>query len=250
MSAGLGSDLITMIEPVLESMGYGLVDVEFGSGGLLRVTIDIADGSRHVQIEDCEAVSHQLGRVFMVEDVDYDRLEVSSPGLDRPLRKDSDFVRFCGERLSLRLRQPVAGRRSFSGVLLPVDEARRRVAAQAAAVAQAAEAAAAAAAEGVVVRGRRKPVEAVTAVPDVIAGEATAGQPAWVLIWQDDPEPDGRRPAGTKGKAAPRARPKATRKAGGQTGQEGDGDHVPQGHWLTLSLDQIEKARLVPKLAF
>ena len=136
---------------------------------------------------------------------------------------------------------------------MPLDEAHRRVAAGAAVAAQAADAAAAAAAEGKAVRlarGSRKGAERVTEVPAAITGEATAGQPAWVLIWQDDPEPVARRPGGVRGRTAPKARPKTARKVGVQAGQEGDGDYLPEGQWLMLSLDQIEKARLVPKLAF
>src|SRR5690606_29917431 len=112
-----GGDLAGMIEPVLGSMGYELVDVEFGGGGLLRVVIDVVGGERAVQLEDCERVSHQLSRLFTVEDVDYARLEISSPGLDRPLRKPVDVERLAGERASVGLRRPVDGRRQFTGVL-------------------------------------------------------------------------------------------------------------------------------------
>ena len=95
--------MAVMIEPVLGSMGYELVDIEFGAGGLLRVVIDVAGGQRHIQVEDCEKVSHQLGRLFMVEDVDYARLEVYSPGLDRPLKKPADFARFAASARSVSL---------------------------------------------------------------------------------------------------------------------------------------------------
>ena len=85
------SNVAEMIEPVLGAMGYELVDVEFGAAGLLRVTIDVAGGARPIQVEDCERVSHQLSRLFLVENLDYDRLEISSPGLDRPLKRPADF---------------------------------------------------------------------------------------------------------------------------------------------------------------
>lgn len=249
MNAGLGSDLATMIEPVLESMGYGLVDIEFGSGGLLRITIEVAGDARPVQIEDCEAVSNQLGRLFMVENVDYDRLEISSPGLDRPLRKDVDFLRYAGERVSLRLRRPVGGRRSFTGVLLPAQAARDRAAAakvQADATAGKGAAGGPAAAEA---------VAATEGIQPAVAGEASVGQPEWILIWQDDPEPAPRRPGQARnGRAQPRAkaaRPARGTKAGAKAaGEGGDAPSLPEGQWLALSLDQIEKARLVPKLAF
>ena len=105
-----------MIEPVITGMGYELVDVQASNGGrFLRLFIDKPAG---INVDDCAAVSRQLTRVFEVEGIDYDRLEVSSPGLDRPLRKAGDFVRFAGQRAELRMRRPDAsGRRRFSGVL-------------------------------------------------------------------------------------------------------------------------------------
>ena len=95
-------------------MGYDLVDIEFGQNGLLRVFIDAAAG---IRLEDCEQVSRQLSHVLTVEDVDYGRLEVSSPGLDRPLRHERDFIRFAAHRVTVRLRQAFQGRRNFEGIL-------------------------------------------------------------------------------------------------------------------------------------
>lgn len=97
-------------------MGFELVDVQMSNGGrLLRLFIDKPAG---VSVEDCAAVSRQLTRVLAVEGVDYERLEVSSPGLDRPLRKAGDYVRFAGQKAELRMRTPDAtGRRRFIGVL-------------------------------------------------------------------------------------------------------------------------------------
>ena len=98
-------------------MGYELVELQqSGQGGrLLRLFIDKAGG---IGVEDCAAVSRQLTRVLEVEGVDYERLEVSSPGLDRPLRKPADFARFAGHRADVRMRTPDAtGRRRFVGVL-------------------------------------------------------------------------------------------------------------------------------------
>jgi ribosome maturation factor RimP len=106
--------IAALAEPALGAMGYELVDVEFGQRGLLRVYIDAPAG---IRIEDCEAVSRQLSHLFAVEDIDYGRLEVSSPGLDRPLRRPADFERFQGQRVTLRLRSPFQGRRNFEGVL-------------------------------------------------------------------------------------------------------------------------------------
>ncbi|TAK90955.1 MAG: ribosome maturation factor RimP [Burkholderiaceae bacterium] len=107
-------DLHQLIETTVTGMDYMLVDVERGAYGLLRVTIDHIDG---IRVEDCERVSHQLTRLFEVEAVDYGRLEVSSPGLDRPLRKAEDFVRFSGYPVQLKLRMAVQGRKNFAGIL-------------------------------------------------------------------------------------------------------------------------------------
>jgi ribosome maturation factor RimP len=105
-----------MISPVVSGMGYELVDLQASQGGrLLRLFIDKAGG---IGLEDCAAVSRQLSRVLEVEGVNYERLEVSSPGLDRPLRKPADFARFAGHRADVRMRTPDAtGRRRFVGVL-------------------------------------------------------------------------------------------------------------------------------------
>jgi len=105
-----------VIEPVVAGMGYELVDVQASNGGrFLRLFIDKPQG---INVDDCAAVSRQLARVFEVEGIDYDRLEVSSPGLDRPLRKPADFARFAGQKAELRMRHPDAGgRRKFAGVL-------------------------------------------------------------------------------------------------------------------------------------
>jgi len=97
-------------------MGYELVDVQASNGGrLLRLFIDKTGG---VTLEDCAAISRHLTRVLAVEGIDYERLEVSSPGLDRPLRKERDFARFAGQKAEVRMRTPDAsGRRKFVGVL-------------------------------------------------------------------------------------------------------------------------------------
>jgi len=104
-------------------MGYELVDLQVSNrGGLLRLFIDKPGG---IGLEDCAAVSRQLSRVLEVEGVEYDRLEVSSPGLDRPLRKAQDFARFAGQKADVRMRTPDAsGRRRFVGVLKGENEGR------------------------------------------------------------------------------------------------------------------------------
>lgn len=101
-------------------MGYELVDLELAnSGRLMRIFIDKAGG---IDVEDCAAVSNHLTRLLVVEGVDYDRLEISSPGLDRPLRRPQDFARFVGERAQVKVRLPLNGRRRFVGKLQNVGE--------------------------------------------------------------------------------------------------------------------------------
>jgi ribosome maturation factor RimP len=108
-------DLTQKLESTLSGMGYELVELErSGKGKLLRVYIDKAGG---VNVDDCAAVSNHLSRVFAVEGISYDRLEVSSPGLDRPLRQEKDFVRYAGHKARIKLRVPMGGQRNFVGVL-------------------------------------------------------------------------------------------------------------------------------------
>jgi len=108
-------DLNGLLETTVTGMGYELVGVERpAKGGLLRIYIDKPGG---VGVDDCAAVSHQLARVLTVENVSYDRLEVSSPGLDRLLKKERDFSRFAGQKARLKMRMPVDGQRNFTGVL-------------------------------------------------------------------------------------------------------------------------------------
>ena len=111
-------DLNTLLETTVVGLGYELVDVEMSPRGrTIRVFIDAPGKASGVDVEDCAKVSNQLSRVFEVENVDYDRLEVSSPGLDRPLKKAADFERFAGQDVQLRLRMPIANQRNFAGVL-------------------------------------------------------------------------------------------------------------------------------------
>lgn len=107
-------DAVQIIETTVTGLGYELVDVERSGRGMLRVFIDKPEG---ISVDDCQTVSHQLTRLFLVENIDYDRLEVSSPGLDRALKKEADFVRFAGEQAQLKLRMPVSGRKNFVGTI-------------------------------------------------------------------------------------------------------------------------------------
>ena len=112
-------DVAGLIEKTVTGLGYEFVDFERAGRGLLRVFIDKASG---IGVEDCVAVSNQLTRLFAVEGVDYDRLEVSSPGLDRPLKREADFERFAGRDVKLRLRVPRAGQRNFTGRIVSVAD--------------------------------------------------------------------------------------------------------------------------------
>lgn len=107
----------------MAGLGYELVDVQASNGGrMLRLFIDKPGG---ITVEDCATVSRHLTRVLAVEGVDYERLEVSSPGLDRPLRKGADFARFAGHRAEVRMRTPdLSGRRRFVGVLRGAEAGR------------------------------------------------------------------------------------------------------------------------------
>ncbi len=138
------------VERTVTGLGYDLVDAEKSVGGLLRVFIDHlppetpteaverpAD-ERFITVDDCEKVTRQLQHVLEVEGCAYERLEVSSPGLDRPLKKAADYARFVGEQVELTLKLPFKGRKKYSGelqasgahwrLLLSKDTGKRRVA--------------------------------------------------------------------------------------------------------------------------
>ena len=129
--AALTGTAAQAVARTVEGLGYEFVDAERLSGGLLRVTIDRApaegagesegEGSTGIGLEDCERVSRQLTHLFAVEDVDYARLEVSSPGLDRPLKRARDYRRFAGSEVQVQLHAPLAeagGRKRLQGRLL------------------------------------------------------------------------------------------------------------------------------------
>jgi ribosome maturation factor RimP len=122
-----------IVAQTVAGLGYELVELERSAGGTLRVTIDFpwepgteAGSERLVNVEDCERVTRQLQYTLEVEEVDYKRLEVSSPGIDRPLRHEQDFERFAGEVIDLTLKAPMGAaaagqvapsRRKFRGTL-------------------------------------------------------------------------------------------------------------------------------------
>lgn len=181
-----------IIARTLAAMGYELVDLEHAANGLLRVYIDAPAG---ITLDDCERVSRQLSHVLAVEDVDYARLEVSSPGLDRPLKKAADFERFAGSQVALRLRHALEGRRNFEGVLT---------------------------------------VEA-------------GGQFGLELV-ERAPAPPRRGGRAGSGKSAAKG---AAGRAGQAPKAHGRAEAVPAaGRKLVFSLDEIERARLVPELKF
>ena len=108
-----------LLESTLNGLGYELVEVERSAHNkLLRIFVDKAGG---ICIDDCVTISNHLSRLFAVENIDYGRLEVSSPGLDRPLRRETDFLRFKGETIKLKLRIPLEGQKNFVGILREVD---------------------------------------------------------------------------------------------------------------------------------
>ena len=113
------SELRALLEPAVTALGFELVGVEFirAKQGVLRVYIDREQG---ITVEDCRKVSHQVSGILDVEDPIRGQyaLEVSSPGLDRPLYRASDFARFAGHEISVQLTAAVNGRRKFQGTLM------------------------------------------------------------------------------------------------------------------------------------
>lgn len=223
-----------VIERTVSGLGYDLVDVELAGRGLLRVFIDLPAESHapdpardpnalppSVRMEDCEKVSHQLSHVLTVENVDYARLEVSSPGLDRPLKRAADYARFEGEEVAIRLREPLSGRRNFTGVLVRDD--------------------AAAGEEG--------------------ADRANGGQ-RWALELPDPNAPPAGRPGAKGGKVvgkgskqgSARGAKAATKHSPARAVTEAqsapDAAGVETVRRLSFTLDEVERARLVPKVKF
>ena len=143
-AAGVGAEVDAAVAPparmgwqeaiaaTVSGLGYELVDVERAQRGLLRITIDripgrsyrvgrgpdaLLDAGESVTVDDCEAVTRQLQYVLEVEGLDYARLEVSSPGLDRPLKREADYLRFAGQMVRIALKAPFEGRKAWEGRL-------------------------------------------------------------------------------------------------------------------------------------
>ena len=125
-----------IVDQIVKGLGYDLVEIHRSAGGLLRITIDlpwVADGiEQFVTVEDCEKVTRQLQFALEVDDVAYTRLEVSSPGIDRPLRHENDFERFVGQVIDITLKAPMglaaagqvsANRKKFRGTLQSASKA-------------------------------------------------------------------------------------------------------------------------------
>lgn len=121
--AALRSNWREAVERTVQGLHYELVEIERATHGLLRVYIDRIPGHPYalpggfVTVEDCELVTRQLQYALEVAGADYARLEVSSPGLDRPLRTEADYARFAGQQVSITLKLPFEGRKVFKGLL-------------------------------------------------------------------------------------------------------------------------------------
>jgi ribosome maturation factor RimP len=140
------------IEQTVTGLGYDLVEIERTKGGLLRVTIDlpyVAGTEQFINAEDCEKVTRQLVFVLEVEGAVYSRLEVSSPGIDRPLKTEQDFARFAGELIDLTLKDAIG-----------------------------------AAAAGTTISANQKKFRGTLERTDGSAGVA----PGWQIVWSDEPE--------------------------------------------------------------
>ena len=143
------------IEQTVTGLGYDLVDIERTTGGLLRVTIDMPyiaqtpEAEQFINAEDCEKVTRQLQFVLEVEGAEYSRLEVSSPGIDRPLKTEKDFERFVGELIDITLKAPI-------GV---------------------------AAVAGSTISANQKKFRGTLERPE----QAGDGLPSWQIVWTDEP---------------------------------------------------------------
>lgn len=110
--------LNTILEQTVPGLGYELVDVEIAPSKLIRVYIDKEGG---ITIEDCEIVSNHLSKLLLVEEIAFNRLEVSSPGIERPLKKIEDYVRFKDRVAKVKTRELINGEKVFQGVINAVD---------------------------------------------------------------------------------------------------------------------------------
>jgi ribosome maturation factor RimP len=174
----------TAIDATVAALGYELVEVERAPAGLLRVTIDHpatpGEAERFITVDDCERVTRQLQHVLEVEGFPYERLEVSSPGLDRPLKTPADFRRFLGEQVEVTLKLPFKGRKRFRGELMAAESGWRLALAPTAAVAAAKKHAAS------------RSAQARAAASGAPAGPADAGDAEKVLTFTLDEVRDAR----------------------------------------------------------
>lgn len=154
-----------VITQTVTGLGYELVETERSAGGMLRVTIDLpwqpgAGLGQPVTVEDCEKVTRQLQFVLEVEGAEYKRLEVASPGIDRPLRNEQDLQRFTGEMVDITLKAPL-GASSGAGAL-GVNANRKKF---------------------------RGTLEAVESSGTSNGGAPGGGSTGWQIVWSDEPPP-------------------------------------------------------------
>ncbi len=109
--------ILKAVESSITPLGYEVIDIELENKGLIRIFIDVLDGSREVNLEDCELITKQLVYLLPVEEINFERLEVSSPGVDRRLTKLHHFDRFVGSIVKLRFRDSIQGKKNFIGCL-------------------------------------------------------------------------------------------------------------------------------------
>ena len=110
-----------VVSDIAVSMGYELIDLELDESGLVRIFIDVVDNTRDVSVKDCELLTRQLLYQLPVEKLAFERLEVSSPGIDRKLTKASHFERFMGSRIKIRLKESINNKKNFEGILRKND---------------------------------------------------------------------------------------------------------------------------------
>ena len=106
-----------VVNDIAVGMGYELIDLELDESGLVRIFIDILDNTRDVSVKDCELLTRQLLYQLPVENLAFERLEVSSPGIDRKLTKESHFERFMGSRVQISLKESIDNIKNFEGIL-------------------------------------------------------------------------------------------------------------------------------------
>ena len=115
-----------VVSDIAGGMGYELIDLELDESGLVRIFIDIADNRRDVSVKDCEMLTRQLLYQLPVENLAFERLEVSSPGSDRRLTKASHFERFMGSRIKISLKESKDNKKNFEGILRKNEASRDR----------------------------------------------------------------------------------------------------------------------------